>query len=95
MHKPKNDEGFLKNTLCSLIWNTEISRWAIYEIKSNSEKGKILKEIIYWFCNNSVSELTFTPENTSWITTRLIELGFDKNSVEQVILLLACKALEN
>lgn len=91
----KLDEEYIKKTLTSIIWNNEVFRWAIYEIKCNSDKGKILKEIFYLFYDSEIPELPLNTANTPFIISTLVEQGFDVDVIKQVILLLAHKELEN
>lgn len=91
----KHNEDFVVKTLSDLAWNNEVCRWVIYEMKNNSEKGEILKEIYYLLYDSTKSLLPLTARNIPWLISELAKQGFNRELTEQVILFLVQPELEN
>lgn len=90
----EHDEDFIIKTLSNLAWNNEVCRWVIYEIKSNSDKGEILKKIFYILADRS-HPLPLAAGTIPWLIAELAKQGFDKELTEQVILFLVQPQPEN
>lgn len=81
----KPDNLHYQGILSSLAKELDTARWALYEIKRNSETGKIIKVIIYLVSSESTLENGTWYIDTGWLTDQLVNTGFDKNEVSQTI----------
>lgn len=82
----KHDDLRYQKVLSRLAKELDIARWALYEIKTNSEIGEIIKVIIYLVSSKSKLEKGTWPIDTRWLTDQLVNTGFDKNEVSQTII---------
>lgn len=82
----KRHDSHYQEVLSRLAKELDTARWALYEIKTNSETGRIIKVIIYLVSSESKLEKGTWYINTGWLTDQLVNTGFDKNEVSLTII---------
>lgn len=82
----KLDGLHYQKVLFKMAKELDTARWALYEIKRNSEIGKIIKVIIYLVSSKSNLEKGTWHIDTKWLTDQLVNTGFDKKEVSQTII---------
>ena len=80
------DDLHYQKVLSRLAKELDTARWALYEIKRNSEKGKIIKVIIYLVSSESKLDKGTWHFDIRWLTDQLVNTGFDKKEVSQTII---------
>ncbi len=77
---------FRQKKLVDVAWKLNSLRWAMYEMKLNTEMGKILGAIIYLAGSEVLlSENQNDLRKLSWLTKQLIELGYNRQLATETI----------
>lgn len=79
------NEKYYEKALIKMVWNLENARWALFEIKSDSETGKILKNVIYILGNFQTIEEAMQEIDIDWLTAQLVNMGSNRYLVVKVI----------
>lgn len=78
-----NEEYY--DAILKMVWSLEKARWILYEIKIDSETGKIIKGIIYLLSKIQAVEGGIRNIDVDFISTEMLNAGFSSYLVTEVI----------
>ncbi|PKM80931.1 MAG: hypothetical protein CVU89_11340 [Firmicutes bacterium HGW-Firmicutes-14] len=79
MFNDNYDVGYYEGVLAGLVQELETARWALYEIRKDSETGRILKSIIFLINTGLLSDGSKGRVNSGMLAGLLVSAGFDRD----------------
>lgn len=90
-----NGAKLRQKKLAEVAWKLDKSRWIMYEVKLDSDMGKILEAIMFLAGSEGLLSGNHDDLQKNWLIDQLTELGYDKQLAIETIKKLVQRTPQN